>query len=134
MTVASCQTADPSSRTLPQTPAALTRAVNACPNPCAGYARTRVTLRLTHHSQADHTLSVRYDRSTLVQDLTSAAVGTQIAVPSAQGIEVAFETNDAIDGLQADPCALQTPHRFRRMRGGSPCVRQLSLCTPVQVP
>ena len=38
-------------------------------------------------------------------DLTAAAVGTGITVHSGQGLQLAFATNDIIDGQNTDPCA-----------------------------
>ena len=68
-----------------------------------------------------------------MKDLTSAAVGTLVAVPTTQSIELAFVTYDAIDGLQADTCAFLGPKSSAGLRVCLKSVGQLSLSNPAQV-
>ena len=53
----------------------------------------------------EHTLSSCCRSATNMLDLTSAAIGTSVAVPTMQSIELAFVTDDTIDGVQADTFA-----------------------------
>ena len=44
-------------------------------------------------------------RRSVTMDLTNAALGTSIVVHTGQSLQLAFATNDTLDGPNADPCA-----------------------------
>ena len=62
----------------------------------------------------------------ITTDLTDAAVGTSIVVHTGQSLQLAFATNDTIDGLNADLCAV--PTFLYHILGGDSPPRCTSVC------
>ena len=64
-------------------------------------------------------------------DLTDAAVGTSIIVHTGQGLQLAFATNDTLDGPNADPCEPHPVHSISAAQTRTSTAPGL-LCLPWQ--